>query len=198
MLTSFSRGCSKRKSVSKLYHMRNIHKKGIRVTVRRDKGWCGVDVGALCLSYMPARFPREDKHKAPTHPPLRPLSLRLSSLQGFQDGGNHAIQRALQFAHTAALWTRNILDHRWRDRETQRLGLRAQDSQSMLILRGLDICQQAPLKTRTQAVLQAMNGFGRAIARHHDLLIRAVQCIEGMEKFFLSRLLARDKLDIIH
>ena len=68
----------------------------------------------------------------------------------------------------------------------------------MLILRGLDICQQAPLKTRTQAVLQAMNGFGRAIARHHDLLIRAVQRIEGMEKFLLGRLFARDKLDIIH
>ena len=34
------------------------------------------DVGALCLSSVSARFPREDKHKAPTHPLHRPLSLR--------------------------------------------------------------------------------------------------------------------------
>ena len=30
---------------------------------RRDKGRCGADAGALCLSSVPVRFP-EDKHKA--------------------------------------------------------------------------------------------------------------------------------------
>ena len=30
----------------------------------RDKGRCGADAGALCLSWVPARFPTQDKHKA--------------------------------------------------------------------------------------------------------------------------------------
>ena len=49
----------------------------------RDKGRCGADVGALCLS-VPACLldPQGDKHKAPAHPLLRPLSLRLLSLDG--------------------------------------------------------------------------------------------------------------------
>src|SRR5437763_11805001 len=44
----------------------------------RDKGRCGADVGALCLS-VPACLldPQGDKHKAPAHPLRRPLSLRL-------------------------------------------------------------------------------------------------------------------------
>jgi hypothetical protein len=52
----------------------------------RDKGWGGVDEGALCLSssgYDPLalRNPDEsrshkDKHKSPTHPHVHPLSLQ--------------------------------------------------------------------------------------------------------------------------
>ncbi len=57
----------------------------------RDKGLGGVDAGALCLSSSgsrnlaePHETPtksccRQDKHKAPAHPHIRPLSL--------QDGG---------------------------------------------------------------------------------------------------------------
>jgi hypothetical protein len=62
----------------------------------RDKGWGRVDEGALCLSssgYDPSasRNPTEsschqDKHKAPTHPRLRPLSL--------QDAGVHFLSLA--------------------------------------------------------------------------------------------------------
>src|SRR5579872_5850505 len=57
----------------------------------RDKGWSGADAGALCLSSLddddPARShitptdspSDEDKHKSPSPPYIRPLSL--------QDGG---------------------------------------------------------------------------------------------------------------
>src|SRR5579872_717257 len=56
-------------------------------TSSRDKGWSGVDVGALCLSSSSSRhsaryyhtsrksFCHEDKHKAPTPPRICPLSL---------------------------------------------------------------------------------------------------------------------------
>src|SRR5258706_9467326 len=55
----------------------------------RDKGWDGVDAGALCLSSLGgrhlARHPEhpheswceQDKHKAPAHPRIRPLSLQV-------------------------------------------------------------------------------------------------------------------------
>ena len=53
----------------------------------RDKGWMWSRVGALCLSWWhdawsglreATRSPphHEDKHKAPSSPPLRPLSLQ--------------------------------------------------------------------------------------------------------------------------
>src|SRR5260370_23751403 len=52
----------------------------------RDKGWTWSRVGALCLSCWPDEWsglreanrspPHEDKHKAPSSTPLRPLSLQ--------------------------------------------------------------------------------------------------------------------------
>src|SRR6266581_218382 len=77
--------------------------------------------------------------------------------------GNHAIERTLKFAHTAALRTRNILDDRGGYSETQQLGLGTQNCQAMLVLWRLNIGQQTPLKARAQAVLQAVNSFGWAV-----------------------------------
>ena len=69
----------------------------------RDKGWDGVDVGALCLSsldydHCACRNPdesccEEDKHKAPTQPRIHPLSL--------QDGADG-------FSHSP-IWLSNII-----------------------------------------------------------------------------------------
>ena len=52
----------------------------------RDKGWSGVDEGALCLSWWQhdasgfreanRSHPTQDKHKAPSSTPLHPLSLQ--------------------------------------------------------------------------------------------------------------------------
>src|SRR5229473_3599415 len=52
----------------------------------RDKGWTWRRVGALCLSWWHDEWsgfpeanrspPHEDKHKAPSSTPLRPLSLQ--------------------------------------------------------------------------------------------------------------------------
>ena len=52
----------------------------------RDRGRGGADVGALCLSCWPNESeaggeareadPDEDRHKAPSHPSIRPLSLQ--------------------------------------------------------------------------------------------------------------------------
>ena len=44
--------------------------------VRRDKGRCGADVGALCLSTVSGRLMERTSTRPPAHPLRRPLSLR--------------------------------------------------------------------------------------------------------------------------
>ena len=67
----------------------------------------------------------------------------------------------------------------------------------MLVLWRLDIGQQSPLKARAQAILQTVNGLGWPVTGDDNLLIGIVEGIEGMEKFFLGGLFARDKLNIV-
>src|SRR5579875_253162 len=131
----------------------------------------------------------------------------LKRLHGEADGergivqcgiGDDTVERPLQLAHAFALWSGNIFDHRGWDAEAQRLCFGAQDRQPVLVFRRLDIGQQTPLEAGAQAVLQAVDGFWRAITGHHDLLVGIVQRVEGMEKLFLRRFFARDKLDIVY
>ena len=67
----------------------------------------------------------------------------------------------------------------------------------MLVLWGLNICQQSPLEARTQAVLQAVNGFGRPVAGNNDLLVGIVERIERVEKLLFCGFFPGNKLDII-
>ncbi len=78
----------------------------------RDRGWGGVDAGALCLSSS-GRDPfasqnrydlygEEDRHKAPAHPRIHPLSLQMF--------GNHkrlSGSGACPFVGTRAVWRRS-------------------------------------------------------------------------------------------
>jgi hypothetical protein len=76
----------------------------------RDKGKGRVDAGALCLSWLEcdhqaSRNPgesrcHEDKHKAPTHPHIRPLSL--------QDAGDEG-------GHFQSLFYSVVKNHQFRE-----------------------------------------------------------------------------------
>ena len=46
-------------------------------------------------------------------------------------------------------------------------------------------------------MLQVLDLAGRPVAGQHDLPVRLVQRVEGVEKLFLDSLLARQELDVI-
>ena len=61
----------------------------------------------------------------------------------------------------------------------------------------LQIRDQAPFKTRNQAMLEILNFTRRPVAGQHDLFVGLVQGVESVEKFLLDALFAREKLNII-
>ena len=77
-------------------------------------------------------------------------------------------------------------------------GLIFQNGHTGLIVRGLDIRQQAPLETGAQPVLQGGHVAGPPVGGHDDLLPGFVEGVEGMEELLLGLLLTGDELDIVH
>ena len=76
-------------------------------------------------------------------------------------------------------------------------GFASQNSGSRLQFGGLNVGNQAPRKTRAQTFFQTGDIFREFVRRQHDLLVRVVQDVEGVEKFFLSSVFPGDKLDVI-
>ena len=60
-----------------------------------------------------------------------------------------------------------------------------------------EIGDQTPFKTGNKTLLQVLDFTGWAIAGQHNLLTGFVQRVEGVKKFFLDALFAREKLDVI-
>ena len=82
--------------------------------------------------------------------------------------------------------------------QIQAPGLVFQDGHTGLVVRGLDIRQQAPFKTGPQPVLQGGHIAGLPVGGHDDLLAGFVKGVEGMEKFLLGGFLTGDELDIVN
>ena len=62
----------------------------------------------------------------------------------------------------------------------------------------MDVSRQAPAQPRANTLLNTVKIRRRAIGGDNDLPIVVNQCVEGMEKLFLSGFLARDKLDVVN
>ena len=77
------------------------------------------------------------------------------------------------------------------------LGLLVENRHLRLEIGRLDIGHQTPLKTRPQTLHQSGDILRRAIARDHDLLLRIVQFVEGVEELFLRAFLRTERLDIV-
>ena len=77
------------------------------------------------------------------------------------------------------------------------LGLVAEDGQAGLEVGRLDVGDQAPLEPAPQPILQGGDVVGHAIGRDDDLLVRAVQRVEGVEELLLQTLLALHELDVV-
>ena len=61
----------------------------------------------------------------------------------------------------------------------------------------MNVGNQSPLEARAQPFFERRNFVRRTIAAQHDLLLRVVKRIEGMEKFSLGALFPSEKLNIV-
>ena len=82
--------------------------------------------------------------------------------------------------------------------DAHELRLLVENGQAHFDVRRLQIGDQTPFEPRDQAVFEVLNFAGRAVAGEHDLLVRLVQRVEGVEKFLLNALLAGQKLDVVN
>ena len=78
------------------------------------------------------------------------------------------------------------------------LGLLLQDGQAHFDIRRLQVGDQAPLEAGDQPLLEVLDFAGRAVAGQHDLLVRLVQRVEGVEELLLNALLAGEELDVVN
>ena len=62
----------------------------------------------------------------------------------------------------------------------------------------LNVRDQAPLESRTQAFLDGGNLLGRAIGRNHNLFLLVVERVERVKKFFLRAFAGGDELNVVH
>ena len=61
----------------------------------------------------------------------------------------------------------------------------------------LDVGDQTPLEARAQPLLEVGDVARHLVAGEHDLLVRLVDRVEGVEELLLSLLLAGDELDVV-
>ncbi len=110
----------------------------------------------------------------------------------------HAGQGAFQLADIGLHPAGDQLNDRVGHRAAHPFGLRAQDCLAGFQVGRLDIGCQAPLKAGAQALFQGHHRLGRPVGGNDNLFVLAMQGVKGMEKFFLGRFFAGDKLDIVN
>src|SRR4051812_347270 len=77
------------------------------------------------------------------------------------------------------------------------LSLLLEDRNAMLEIRKVDVGNHAPLKATEKARLEADNFRWRPIAGENDLTAGFVECVEGVEEFFLRRLFSFEKMNVV-
>src|ERR1017187_1315907 len=78
------------------------------------------------------------------------------------------------------------------------LGLFVEDGHLGFEIGSLNIGDQTPFETRSQAFNQAGNLLGRRIARNDDLLLVIMQLVEGVKELLLRTLFSAENLDIVY
>ena len=77
------------------------------------------------------------------------------------------------------------------------LGLLVQDRDPGLHVRGLNVGDESPLETVSEAVLKSRDFLGKSVRGNDDLFVGFVEGVEGMKKLLLSSFLAGQELDVI-
>ena len=89
------------------------------------------------------------------------------------------------------------LDHVGRDRRALLLGLRAEDGDPRLEVRGREVRDEAPFEAGAEPLLQRQDGLRRPVGGQDDLLAVLVDRVERVEELFLGPFLVRDELDVV-
>ena len=109
-----------------------------------------------------------------------------------------ALDDALELTDVRGDVFRNVLDDVLGENHTELRGLRADDGRARLEIRRLNVREQTALEPGAQPVVEALHLLRRPVGGHDDLLAGLIQTVEGVEKFLLRAVLARDELDIVH
>lgn len=100
--------------------------------------------------------------------------------------GVYAGQRTFQLADVALDAPGDQLQHFVADFDVFVVGLFAQNGDSGVEIRLLNVGNQAPFKAAAEPLFQTGDFARRLIGRNDDLLARAVQGVERVEKLFLA------------
>ena len=111
---------------------------------------------------------------------------------------HHFVERALQLPDIRFNVCGDILYNLIINLLVIHLSIFAQDCHTCLIIRRLDICDQTPLKTGAEALLQSLHFFWRFIGGYNNLLSSRMKDIERVKKLFLSGLLSYYKLYVVY
>ena len=111
--------------------------------------------------------------------------------------GGDPDQRALQLADVGLDPAGDELQHLRSGHQPLLRGLLPQDRDPGLQVRRLYVGDQPPAEPAAQPRFQVLQQLRRAIGGHHDLLLRVVQRVEGVEELFLGLFLALQELDVV-
>ena len=82
--------------------------------------------------------------------------------------------------------------------DVEQLRLALDDGDARFDVGRLDVGDQILLKARAQTVGKGLDLLGRTVGGQHDLLVGVIERVEGVEEFLLHRLLAAEKLHVVH
>ena len=124
---------------------------------------------------------------------LRQRASHRLSAQGSH--GSHAVQCAFQLADVLGETFRNKVEHVVLN--VGFMGDHAQNGDSRLQIRRLDVNGQAGFEAGDQAFVEALQILRRHIGSDYNALVCLMQGVERMEELFERRILAAEELDII-
>ena len=108
------------------------------------------------------------------------------------------IQRPFHCAHVALDRVGDVFKRVVRNRRHHAVGFLLENGEARLVVRRLDLLHHAALEARDETRLNCRQILRRDVGRHHDLLVRLLQSVEGVEELLLTLLALLEELDVVH
>ena len=112
--------------------------------------------------------------------------------------GHELVEHALDLAYVGLDLICDALSHGVGHLKIKLFGLFADDRNPGFVVGLLNVGKKSHFKALTKALGEGVYFLWGAVGGRHDLLSGLVKGIEGVEKFGLGRILAGDKLNVVH